>query len=610
MGAQRPSLASTLKFFASLRSNLFFPSSSVQSEQSSSSVACLCAAPRQVIFVPFRHSILIVVAFLLFALSNSVMGGSQSEPVSPDGGGVAVRHAAFPKPLKAYAPATGGLLDTLRARAVADPFNLAASGIFLLAILHTFACGFFTRLAHKFERRHQAELKSREVLDEAWPESMEEVSFLGTLFHFLGEVEVVFGLWVIVLAVAATHYYSWLDFKHYLGDDCTFTEPLFVVVIMTIAASRPVLRAAEQALARAAGLGRGSPAAWWLSVLILAPVLGSFITEPAAMTIAALLLAKRFFPLKPSVTLAYATLGLLFVNISVGGTLTSFAAPPVLMVAGRWGWDTPYMMLHFGWKAVVGVGLSSLCYALWFGKELRRLGETAKTVADSATSLPSWEERETSIPGWVTGVHLGFLAWTVYAAHYPVLFIGGFLFFVAFVTATRHHQNAVSLRSPILVGFFLAGLVIHGGCQAWWIEPVMMGLREQALMLGATLLTAFNDNAAITYLAAQVEGISASAKFAVVAGAVAGGGLTVIANAPNPAGQCLLSRFFKFGISPLGLALGAIPPTIIVYLCLMLLPSGTAVEHPPAAAVEEGRSPNRTQGKAISESPSTMGGQW
>ncbi len=538
-----------------------------------------------------------IVAVLLLLFCHRVMGGNEPDPAYQADTGQALPHAAFPKPLQTYEPVDGGLLEVLKARTVVAPFNLVASGIFLLAILHTFACGFFTRLALQFEQRHRVELQRRKPVDGPQPELIEEVSFLGTLMHFLGEVEVVFGLWVIVLAAAATHYYSWLDFKNYLSEDCRFTEPLFVVVIMALAASRPVLRAAEQLLALAAGLGRGRPVAWWLSVLTLAPVLGSFITEPAAMTIAALLLAKRFFPLKPSPRLAYATRGLLFVNISVGGTLTSFAAPPVLMVAGRWGWDTPYMLLHFGWKALVGVALSSFCYFLCFRRELRQLGAAPPLIAGGSAVVTPWVQRETPIPFWVTGVHLGFLAWTVYAAHYPVLFVGGFLFFIAFVTATRHHQNAVALRSPILVGFFLAGLVIHGGCQGWWIEPIIMNLREQALMLGASLLTAFNDNAAITYLAAQAGEISATAKYAVVAGAVVGGGLTVIANAPNPAGQSLLARFFKYGISPVGLALGAIPATVIVYLCLMLLPSGQLKEPTPVPANEAAESPTPQPGR-------------
>jgi hypothetical protein len=565
-----------------------------------------------------RYCSIIVSAVMLLAFSSNAMGGIRPEPAYPAAGGGAAQYAAFPKPLDSYAGAAGGLLGELKLRVAAEPFNLAASVIFVLAIVHTFGCGFFTRLAHRFEHLHQQELKTRAAPDDEWPDGVAEVSFLGSLFHLLGEVEAVFGLWVIVLAAAATHYYSWLDFKLYLGEDCVFTEPMFVAVIMAIAASRPVLRVAEQVLALAAALGKGSPAAWWLSVLVVAPVLGSFITEPAAMTIAALLLAKRFFPHQPSAKLAYATLGLLFVNISVGGTLTSFAAPPVLMVAGKWGWDTPYMIANFGWKALLGIGLSSACYLGIFRSELRRMGcaATPPAVAATATAPGSWEERETPVPGWVTGVHLGFLAWTVYAAHDPVLFVGGFLCFLAFVVSTRHHQNAVSLRSPLLVGFFLAGLVIHGGCQGWWIEPIIVRLHDQTLMLGATVLTAFNDNAAITYLAAQVAGISATAKYAVVAGAVAGGGLTVIANAPNPAGQSILARFFKCGISPLGLALGAMLPTVIVYMCLLLLPSAPAREHPappaercPTPVSGEGRSDSTGSARPFRRSDSAARGQ-
>jgi hypothetical protein len=175
-----------------------------------------------------------------------------------------------------------------------------------------------------------------------------------------------------------------------------------------------------------------------------------------------------------------------------------------------------------------------------------------------------------------------------------VLFVGGFLFFLAFIMATQHHQNEVSLKSPMLVGFFLAGLVIHGGCQGWWIAPIIQTLPDQALMLGATILTAFNDNAAITYLASQVDGISSSAKHAVVAGAVTGGGLTVIANAPNPAGQSILSRFFKDGVSPLYLFLAALLPTIILYMCFVFLPNGPAKEKlPTVPAVHEEAAPGQ-----------------
>lgn len=537
-----------------------------------------------------------ILAFFLISPGVSQAASDAHPPAYPNLSNGQVKYSTLPKPLETYEKVEGGLIDVLKARAEADPFNVAATIIFFLAILHTFAAGPLNKLAHKYEHIHEENLKKRGPRDDEHPDGEPEVSFRATLFHFLGEVEAVFGIWAIALAGAATYYHSWLDFELYLNKDQNFTEPLFVVVIMAIAASRPVLRFAEGLMSVAAALGKGTPGAWWLSVLIIAPILGSFITEPAAMTIAAMLLGKKFYRFNPPAKLAYATLGLLFVNISVGGTLTHFAAPPVLMVAGKWGWDTPFMAEHFGWKAATGIILSCTLYYFYFKKELFRIADAADGKEDGKLHSGSWQERETPIPGWVTFSHLGFLGWTVYTAHFPVLFIGGFLFFLAFLMATSHHQNTISMRSPMLVGFFLAGLVIHGGCQSWWIAPLIMALPDQALMLGSTILTAFNDNAAITYLASQVEGIQLTAKHAVVAGAVTGGGLTVIANAPNPAGQSILSKYFKDGISPLGLFLGALVPTVILYLCFVLLPNGPAREHPtevPAAhAVSQPIPPN------------------
>jgi hypothetical protein len=318
----------------------------------------------------------------------------------------------------------------------------------------------------------------------------------------------------------------------------------------------------EQCLQVVASLGGGRPVACWLSILTIAPLLGSLITEPAAMTIAALLLGKQFFSLNPSRNLKYATIGLLFVNVSIGGTLTHFAAPPVLMVAAAWGWDIKYMFTHFGWHAISGIVLSNVVYLLMFRRELFAL------KGADATATVSIDE---PVPPWVTIVHLLFLGFTVWAAHYPVLFIGGFLFYLAFAQATAHHQSKVELKGPMLVGFFLAGLVIHGGLQAWWIQPLLSRLGELPLFVGATILTAFNDNALITYLATLVPGFSEELKFAVVAGAVTGGGLTVIANAPNPAGQSILQQYFPEGVSPLGLFLGALVPTLIVAFSFMVL---------------------------------------
>jgi hypothetical protein len=473
--------------------------------------------------------------------------------------------AAFPRSPSSYpALEATGLLDVLGQRIAAEPFNLVASVIFLCAIIHTFLAPKFRHWAHEVEAEHAKRLRLSEAAEKDDDGQPVEVSFPGQVLHFFGEVEAVFGIWAVVLMLAMGLMKGWQTPVQYIGKTVNFTEAMFVVVIMALASTRPILGFAELCLSKIASIGRRSVAAWWLSVLIVAPLLGSLITEPAAMTIAALLLGTQFYVLKPSKRLAYATLGLLFVNVSVGGTLTHFAAPPVLMVAAPWHWDSGYMFMHFGWRAATGIIFATGLYALVFRKELKALNiPKAPLSPDKPAERP--------IPLAVTLVHLGFMFWTVLMAHYPALFVGGFLFFLAFSQATRHHQGRFDLGPSMLVGFFLAGLVIHGGLQGWWIEPLLTRLSEWPLFLGATILTAFNDNAAITYLATLVQGFGDELKYAVVAGAVTGGGLTVIANAPNPAGQSLLQRFFPEGISPVGLLLGALAPTLVMALCFMLL---------------------------------------
>jgi hypothetical protein len=471
----------------------------------------------------------------------------------------------FPRNLSAYPTVPQQpLLDVLQARIELDPFNAIATGIFLLAVLHTFFAGTFRAAAHRVQHRRDEEMRAAGELPRP--------SVKAEALHFLGEIEVVFGLWglPLLLAIALTHDFS--TATHYVNDTVDYTEPLFVIVIMALASTRPVILLAESWLRTLARAGRSTPGAWWIVILTIAPLLGSFITEPAAMTIAALLLARQFYDLQPSPTLRYATLGLLFVNVSIGGTLTHFAAPPVLMVAREWGWTTPYMIGHFGWRAAIAIAISTAAYYLAFRREFAALAAkgpvpevevAAEDAQDGQSLLP--------VPLWVTLTHLAFMAWTVTNAHYPALFIGGFLFFLGFARATAPYQSQLDIKTPLLVGFFLAGLVIHGGLQGWWIAPVLSSLSENGLFWGATVLTAFNDNALITYLATLVPDFSENLKVAVVEGAVTGGGLTVIANAPNPAGQALLGRFFDHSVSPARLFAAALVPTLIAAVMFRMI---------------------------------------
>ena len=524
------------------------------------------------------NAILLMLAFALLSLPCLA---SASEPSPAMGGG------EFPRALESYDDAgMHSIGERLAHRAAAEPFNVVATAIFMLAILHTFLSSRLLAVAHRWKEEHAARVASGSA-------PRNSVSHGAELFHFLGEVEVIFGIWAVGISVAVVAFFDWPTMVGYLSHNVNFTEAMFVVVIMTLASTRPILRLSEDLMGRLARLLGGGISAWWFTLLTLGPLLGSLITEPAAMTITAMLLARKLYPLEPSEGFKYATIGLLFVNVSVGGTLTNFAAPPVLMVAEPWGWSTTFMLTHFGWQAAVGIVLANTLGFLLFRRELGRLQERflvsslkdevrrnylprelmesrIKDVApeveeehqvlerveemigshvdrvrdrlepqflEEVTSRgvdrevartafeerfeevklarlredipvilppeqrprfidPDWSEREDPVPAWVVGVHVAFLLWTILNAHHPPLFLAGMLFFLGFSVVASPYQNVIDLKPPLLVGFFLAGLVVHGGLQGWWIEPLLGSLDEVPLMLTATVLTAFNDNAA------------------------------------------------------------------------------------------------------------------
>lgn len=411
--------------------------------------------------------------------------------------------------------------------------EIIAAIIFGLALIHTFAAKTFEQLAHKYPRH-------------------------AGLLHFFGEVEVVFGLWAVVLIVVMAFVVGGNDAINY-AESRQYTEPLFVFVIMVVAASRPVLETVEALVIGIAKLMpiRTALAQVWLG-LALVPLIGSLITEPAAMTLAALMLLPQIFHARMPEKLKYLALGVLFVNISIGGTLTSFAAPPVLMVAATWQWDSAFMLTTFGWKAAMAVVINATVMTFLLRTHI---AEQDSTEADQQKA-----------PWLVKLIHLSFLSAMVVFAHHPVIFLGLFLLFLGFTQAYDEYQSPLVLKQGLLVGFFLAGLVVLGGMQSWWLQPIVSTLEPVALFFAALGLTAITDNAALTYLGSTIEGMSNAAKYMLVAGAVAGGGLTVIANAPNPAGVALLkSGFEDESIGVAGLLLGALAPTVVAAMAFLVL---------------------------------------
>ena len=419
----------------------------------------------------------------------------------------------------------------------ASHIELLASILFCVAILHTFSASFFEHLAFKYPNH-------------------------AGLWHLAGEVETVFGFWALILIIGiALINGSHVPAIEYL-EGRNYTEPLFVFAIMVVSASKPILVLASTgvkyvSLVLSKLIKINKQTSTYFVTLSLVPLLGSFITEPAAMTLAALLIKKDVFSQSQNPKLLYLTIGALFVNVSIGGALTNFAAPPILMVAGTWGWSTAHIFEMFGLKAISAVLINSLIATALCRQLLPKLRTGAAT--------------EDSIPAGVSFTHLIFLVGIVVFAHHPVVFMGLLLFFMGYTHAYPKYQNPLLLKEALLVAFFLAGLVVLGGLQQWWLQPLLEQLDSMLVFFGAIGLTAITDNAALTYLGSMVQGTSPEFKYSLVAGAITGGGLTVIANAPNPAGLSILREHFPEGsISAMKLFLAALPSTIIAMIAFKL----------------------------------------
>ena len=142
-------------------------------------------------------------------------------------------------------------------------------------------------------------------------------------------------------------------------------------------------------------------------------------------------------------------------------------------------------------------------------------------------------------------MNLAFLGAVVVFSHHPVVFLALFMFFLGFSEAYKRYRGRLILREGLMVGFFLAGLVVLGGQQKWWLQPLLTDM-EPARPVHRRDAAHRRDRqrrADLSRLAGRrrVDDL----KYSLVAGAVTGGGLTVIANAPNPAGFAILKGSFE-----------------------------------------------------------------
>lgn len=414
-----------------------------------------------------------------------------------------------------------------------------ATFLFALALIHSFCVPVFARWSHRYAKG----------------------SIREAFFHLLSEVEIVFGFWAFIF-LALWSILQGLDEPLHYVNGLNMTEPLFIFAIMILASSRPLVVLAKTALLSMSEVFNritklNINLVQFFILMSLGPLLGSFITEPAAITLVSLLLYRMLRAADEK--LLYGTLALLFVNVSVGGGLTHFAAPPILIVAQTWNWGLKDVFVNLGEAVILAVFLNTTLFTFLFKNKIK-------------TQMDPVKEDQNPMPLWIIGCHLFFLVMLVVTAHYAKVFMGLFLVFVGFTTVTKNYQDGLKFREGLLVGFFLAGLIVFGSFQTWWLEPILSSIGQKTMYFVATGLTGITDNAALTYLGSQVPTLTEGMKWALVSGAISGGGLSILANAPNPAGFAILGSKFSGNTLHAGkLLIAALGPTMVVIIAFMLL---------------------------------------
>lgn len=431
-------------------------------------------------------------------------------------------------------------------------FELIATIIFVVAIIHTL----LSTLIFEFS---QSLAKWKVEGAKNW----KYYHFSSELLYLFSEVEVIFGFWVIPLFAWFTITHGWDALISYLNAR-DFTSAYYIMVIIVVISSRPIITFIERVMEWIARLGQDTPGAWWWTIMTLGPLLGSLIKESGAMTISALLLVAKFYRYHPPKIFQYATMGLLFASVSVGGMLSAFSSRALFFVAKDWEWSSWDMMRMFGWKALLGILIANTVYYFIFRKGFKKhFPKTIPALAKKDSRRPT--------PLWITLIHIIFVAAIVLTGESVPLFLGVFLLFLAFCRATSFYQGKLHLKQAILVAFFFASLIIHGELQGWWIMPLIKNTSHFASAVISFVLSAFADNATLGYLVVDIPNLEHIERYLIVAGYMAAGGLTVIANAPNPIGLSILRPAFKGHVSFFKFFMGALPPSLLYFFIFWIL---------------------------------------
>lgn len=423
--------------------------------------------------------------------------------------------------------------------------QIGATSLFVLSIIHMFLAPWFTRLYRFFQHK-------KIVFPERWKKYL----WLSEFFRLIGRIELVFILWSIPLFFLFIYTEGYRITMAYFNTR-NYTFALFIMIMWILLGSKPISYLAEHTFAKIASIGRQSPKSWWLTVMFVAPLSTSFLKETGAIIIATTLLAKYFYDLSPSSKFAYATMGLLFSNISVGGLLTASSSRSLSMVYPVLRWSHSEVIINFGWKALLAICISTLTYYYIFRKEFKNFPNKVAYIVKS----------NRKIPVWMICSHILFLYTLIHFRSIPILMGGVLILFLFFHRLTIFYQRKIDLLKIGFLGLFFLGMSFLGGLQEWWILSLIKKMSDFGYMLTSYMLSIFLDNVLVNLMMHDVPMVTDCYLYLIISGCVAAGGLTLISNTPNIVGYSALRPFFQTpSFSFWKLFVSSLFPSIVAFL--------------------------------------------
>lgn len=431
-----------------------------------------------------------------------------------------------------------------------SPLRVGAAVFFFLSILHTFCTPFFYK-------RFQICQHKKMIFPEKWRKYL----WLSESYRLLSSVDVIFIFWSVPLFLWFLYSEGYAEAIDYFNHR-NYLFALFIMIMLILLESRPIVYLSECIFLTIAKIGKQSPKCWWWTLMLGAPFSAILLKETGAMIIAATLLVRYFYKFAPSLRFSYATMGLLFSNISVGGLITDISSRALLLVSPALKGEQEFVIRHFSWKAVIAIFLSTTTYYLMFRKEFDHFPKVVKNASIA-------DER---VPIWLICLHVLFVAAIMSVRSVPLLMIGILILYLGLHQFTIFYQNSIRVTKVCCVGLFYAGLLILGGLQEWWMLVIMHRMSDFGYMFTSYILSMFLDNVLVNYLVHNLSVATDCFLYLVIAGCMSAGGVTILANAPNIVGYLIIKPFFPTSPVSLGrLFVFALGPSLIALMTFWAL---------------------------------------